>query len=79
MLLFDDPRISGEIKGFVKTEQRMGEGLLSGYSLTQTGRMAYLLDWPFEEKRNDLMMVCVFVGLAEILFRVLVESLLAAE
>lgn len=38
---FDDPRISGVIKEFVKLEQRMGEGLLSGYSLVQINRMAY--------------------------------------
>jgi hypothetical protein len=28
-----DPRISDVIKEFVKAEQRVGEGLLSGYSL----------------------------------------------
>lgn len=33
----------------------------------------------FEEKRNDLMMVCVFVGFTKILLRFLVEGLLTTK
>jgi hypothetical protein len=44
---FDDPRIPGVIKDFVKTEQRVGEGFRSEFCLPQTSRMAYRLDRPF--------------------------------
>jgi len=41
--------------------------------------MACLLDKPFEKKSSDLMMMYLFVRIAEILLRFFVERLLAAE
>jgi hypothetical protein len=32
LLLFDDLRISGAIKGYVKAEQRVGEGFIQDFS-----------------------------------------------
>jgi len=47
---FDDPRISGVIKDYVKAEQRVGEGFISGFYRIQTRRMTYLLDRSFAER-----------------------------
>jgi len=41
--------------------------------------MDYLLDSPFHGEEEILMMMCVLVGFAKILFGFLVKGLLAAE
>jgi hypothetical protein len=69
---FDDPRISCVIKEFVKTGQRVDEELTSERQrLVQHDEQAVV--------KGRLAMMNVFVCFTEILLRVLVESLLAAQ
>ena len=76
---FDDPRISGVSKEFVKTLLRLGEGFMAGFWQAQLRRMARLNDRPFEEKKNGLVMMSVFVSFAQIFLRLFVKRLLAAK
>jgi hypothetical protein len=76
---FDDPSISGVIKDYVKAKQRVGEGFMSGFYMTQTRRMTCSKDRSFVGKGRELVMVCVFVSFAKIFLRLLIKGLLAAE